>query len=268
MFPPGYRIGHATDALRRTGCTVVLPPPGTVAAVDVRGGAPGTRETGIFTPGNLVSEIHAVVFAGGSALGLEAATGVSLWLRERGVGYAIGPARVPIVSGAVLFDLAVGDAGAFPDAAMGRSACDAAAGPDPASGPVGAGAGAMVGKLLGDLKKFTDCRIDALGVSAGNVRSLQRLNQIAHQILEQRFYGFNFLEIAFAEDATAGYTRRQCENCNANRTRQHPSSPGAGGGPSFWNTSRRRYPSGKPGYQFPCGAGAHRIDLGKILPEA
>ena len=149
MFPPGYRIGHATDALRRTGCTVVLPPPGTVAAVDVRGGAPGTRETGIFTPGNLVSEIHAVVFAGGSALGLEAATGVSLWLRERGVGYAIGPARVPIVSGAVLFDLAVGDAGAFPDAAMGRSACDAAAGPDPASGPVGAGAGAMVGKLLG-----------------------------------------------------------------------------------------------------------------------
>src|SRR6478736_2535236 len=105
-------------------------------------------------------------------------------------------------------------------------------------------------KLLGDLKKFTDCRVDALGVGAGNVRSLQRLNQIAHQILEQRFYGFNFLEIAFAEDATAGYTRRQCENCNANRTRQHPSSPGAGGGPSFWNTSRRRYPSGKPGYQF------------------
>jgi L-aminopeptidase/D-esterase-like protein len=149
VFPDGYRIGHATDSARRTGCTVILPPPGTIAAVDVRGGAPGTRETGVFTPGNLVSEIHGVVFAGGSALGLAAATGVSLWLRERGVGFAIGPARVPIVAGAVLFDLAVGDAAAFPDEAMGRAACDAALGPDPGSGAVGAGAGAMVGKVLG-----------------------------------------------------------------------------------------------------------------------
>jgi len=149
MFPAGFRIGHATDEVRRTGCTVILPPAGTVAAVDVRGGAPGTRETGIFTPGNLVSEIHAVVFAGGSALGLAAATGVSLCLRDRGIGYPIGPARVPIVAGAVLFDLAVGDSGAFPDEAMGRAACDAARGPDPESGPVGAGTGAMVGKILG-----------------------------------------------------------------------------------------------------------------------
>ena len=152
MFPPGYRIGHATDSVRRTGCTVVLPPAGTVAAVDVRGGAPGTRETGVFTPGNLVSEIHAVVFSGGSALGLAAATGVSLWLRERGVGYAIGPARVPIVAGAVLFDLAIGDAAAYPDEAMGRAACDAALAADRGdtqSGPVGAGAGALVGKILG-----------------------------------------------------------------------------------------------------------------------
>jgi L-aminopeptidase/D-esterase-like protein len=148
MFPAGYRIGHATDSVRRTGCTVVLPPPGTVGAVDVRGGAPGTRETGIFTPGNLVSEIHAVVFSGGSALGLAAATGVSLWLRERGVGYVIGPARVPIVAGAVLFDLAVGDAAAYPDEAMGRAACEAA-GSDPGAGPVGAGTGALVGKVLG-----------------------------------------------------------------------------------------------------------------------
>jgi len=149
MFPAGYRIGHSTDSVRRTGCTVILPPAGTVGAVDVRGGAPGTRETGIFTPGNLVSEIHAVVFSGGSALGLAATTGVSLWLRDRGVGYAIGAARVPIVAGAVLFDLAVGDAGAFPDEAMGRAACDAARGPDPESGAVGAGSGAMVGKILG-----------------------------------------------------------------------------------------------------------------------
>jgi L-aminopeptidase/D-esterase-like protein len=149
VFPAGYRIGHCTDSVRRTGCTVILPPPGTVAAVDGRGGAPGTRETGVFTPGNLVSEIHAVVFSGGSALGLAAATGVSLWLRERGVGYPIGPARVPIVAGAVLFDLAIGDAAAYPDEAMGRAACEAARGPDAESGPVGAGTGALVGKILG-----------------------------------------------------------------------------------------------------------------------
>ncbi len=151
-FPPGYRIGHATDAARLTGCTVILPPPGTIAAVDVRGGAPGTRETGLFTPGNLISEIDALVFAGGSAFGLAAATGVTEWLAERGVGRVVGPARVPIVSGAVLFDLGVGDATAFPDAAMGRAACDAATPADQspaACGRVGAGSGATVGKLLG-----------------------------------------------------------------------------------------------------------------------
>ncbi|HEY6930355.1 MAG TPA: P1 family peptidase, partial [Thermoanaerobaculia bacterium] len=80
-FPPGYRIGHASDPQRKTGCTVILPPPGTIAAVDVRGGAPGTRETGVFTPGNLVSEIHALVLTGGSAFGLSAADGVSRWLK-------------------------------------------------------------------------------------------------------------------------------------------------------------------------------------------
>src|SRR5262245_20403384 len=148
-FPTGYRIGHATDAARSTGCTVVLPPAGTIAAVDVRGGAPGTRETGVFTPGNLVSEIHGVVFAGGSAFGLAAATGVTAWLADRGVGFPIGPTRVPIVAGAVLFDLAVGDAKAYPDPAMGRAACDAAAEGEVETGAVGAGAGATVGKLLG-----------------------------------------------------------------------------------------------------------------------
>jgi L-aminopeptidase/D-esterase-like protein len=148
-FPPGYRIGHATDTLRRTGCTVILPPAGTIAAVDVRGGAPGTRETGVFSPGNLVSQIDAVVFAGGSAFGLAAADGVATWLRERGVGFAIGPARVPIVAGAVLFDLAVGDAEAFPDEAMGRAACEAAREGNDDRGAIGAGAGATVGKLLG-----------------------------------------------------------------------------------------------------------------------
>jgi L-aminopeptidase/D-esterase-like protein len=148
-FPPGYRVGHATDAARRTGCTVILPPAGTIAAVDVRGGAPGTLETAVFRPGNLVSEIHGILFAGGSAFGLAAATGVSAWLAARGVGFAIASARVPIVAGAVLFDLAVGDPSAFPDEAMGRTACDAASEGEIPVGQLGAGTGATVGKLLG-----------------------------------------------------------------------------------------------------------------------
>ena len=148
-FPAGYRIGHATDPARRTGCTLILPPPATIAAVDVRGGAPGTRETGVFTPGNLVSEIHGLLFTGGSAFGLAAAAGVMARLAERGIGFAVGKARVPIVAAAVLFDLAVGDPGAFPDEAMGRAAFDAASDAEIPQGPVGAGAGATVGKLYG-----------------------------------------------------------------------------------------------------------------------
>jgi L-aminopeptidase/D-esterase-like protein len=148
-FPSGYRIGHWSDLPRRTGCTVILPPAGTNAAVDVRGGAPGTRETGVFTPGNLVSEIHGLVFAGGSAFGLASASGVTSWLRRRGVGFAVGPARVPIVAAAILFDLGVGDAGAYPDEAAGEAACEAARDGEIEAGAVGAGAGATVGKLLG-----------------------------------------------------------------------------------------------------------------------
>jgi len=148
-FPDGYRIGHWTDPVGRTGCTVLLPPAGTIAAVDVRGGAPGTRETGVFTPGNLVSEIHGLVFAGGSAFGLAASNGVASWLRRRGVGFSIGPARVPIVAAAILFDLAVGNPEAYPDDAAGEAACDAARGGEIETGAVGAGTGATVGKLLG-----------------------------------------------------------------------------------------------------------------------
>ncbi len=148
-FPAGYRVGHATDVERRTGCTVILPPPGTIAAVDVRGGAPGTRETGVFAPGNLVSEIHGLVFAGGSAFGLASASGVTSWLRRRGVGFAVGPARVPIVAAAVLFDLGVGEQDAYPDEAAGEAACEAAREGEIETGAVGAGSGATVGKLFG-----------------------------------------------------------------------------------------------------------------------
>src|SRR5262249_10278990 len=148
-FPPGYNIGHATDAVGLTGCTVILPPPGTIAAVDVRGGAPGTRETGVFTPGNLVSEIHGLLLTGGSAFGLAAADGVAAWLARRGVGFAIGPARVPIVAAAVLFDLAVGDAKAHPTAAMGEAACAAAREGGVEAGRVRAGVGAPGGHSPG-----------------------------------------------------------------------------------------------------------------------
>src|ERR1700693_3182203 len=149
QFPAGYLIGHVTDSVRRTGGTVLPPPAGTIAAVDVRGGAPGTRETGVFTPGNLVSEIHGLLFTGGSAFGLAAADGVAAWLARGGVGFAIGPGRVPIVAAAVLFDLAVGDPGAHPDAAMGQAACAAAREGEIETGGLGAGTGATVGKLVG-----------------------------------------------------------------------------------------------------------------------
>jgi L-aminopeptidase/D-esterase-like protein len=116
--------------------------------VEVRGGAPGTRETGVFTPGNLVNEIHGLVFSGGSAFGLAAADGVAQWLAGRNVGFPVGAHRVPIVAGAVLFDLAVGEP-RHPDREMGIAACRAAREARVETGPVGAGTGATVGKLFG-----------------------------------------------------------------------------------------------------------------------
>jgi L-aminopeptidase/D-esterase-like protein len=140
----GIRVGHWTDPIGMTGCTVVLPPPGTVGSGEIRGGAPGTRETDLLRPGMLVREVHAVLLTGGSAFGLAAADGVAGWLEERGIGFHTPVARVPIVPAAVLFDLGVGDPGARPGAAAGRAACEAAAEEIP-EGRVGAGTGATVG---------------------------------------------------------------------------------------------------------------------------
>ncbi|MDB5947019.1 MAG: peptidase DmpA [Ramlibacter sp.] len=145
----GLAIGHFTDPRRPTGCTVVIARDGAVAGVDVRGAAPGTRETDLLAPTNLVERVHAIVLAGGSAWGLEAATGVVRWLEEQGVGMPVGPARLPIVPAAVLFDLLVGDPAIRPDAHAGYSACQAAGRTAPAEGNVGAGAGAAVGKVFG-----------------------------------------------------------------------------------------------------------------------
>jgi L-aminopeptidase/D-esterase-like protein len=142
----GIRVGHWTDREGVTGCTVVLCPPGTAGSVDVKGGAPGTRETDALRPGTVTPEVHAVVLTGGSAYGLAAADGAMRWLEERGVGFDTGVARVPIVPAAVLFDLGVGDASARPDAGTGRAACEAATGGPAAEGSVGAGTGATVAK--------------------------------------------------------------------------------------------------------------------------
>ena len=150
---PGLRVGHAQMTGRLTGCTVVLAPEGAVCGVDVRGAAPGTRETDLLAPGNLVEQVHAVLLTGGSAFGLDAASGVMRWLEERGIGLPTGHGRVPIVPAAVLFDLPMLRAGddprVRPDAACGYAACEAASTSAPAAGNVGAGAGATVGKLWG-----------------------------------------------------------------------------------------------------------------------
>lgn len=145
----GIEVGHHTDPRRPTGSTVILAREGAVAGVDVRGAAPGTRETDLLSPGNFVQQVHAVLLAGGSAWGLAAADGVVRWLEERGVGMDVRFGRLPIVPGAVLFDLPVGDARIRPDAASGYAACEAASTDAPAEGNVGAGAGALVGKLFG-----------------------------------------------------------------------------------------------------------------------
>ena len=122
----GIRVGHYTDSEAVTGCTVVLALEGAVAGVDVRGAAPGTRETDLLRPLNLVQEAHAVVLSGGSAYGLAAADGVMTWLEEQGVGFPVGVGIVPIVASAILFDLAIGDPTVRPRAEHGYRACTTA----------------------------------------------------------------------------------------------------------------------------------------------
>lgn len=145
----GLLAGHDSDPAAATGCTVVLCPEGAVAAVCLSGAAPGTRETDLLQPGMLVERVHAVLLAGGSAFGLAAADGVMRYLGEQGAGFATRYARVPIVPAAILFDLGIGSAALRPDAAAGYRACVAAHAGPLASGCVGAGTGATVGKALG-----------------------------------------------------------------------------------------------------------------------
>ena len=145
----GIQVGHAQDEHALTGCTVILCRKGAVAGVDVRGGAPGTRETDLLNPINLVEKVHAVVLAGGSAFGLDAASGVVRYLEEHKIGLKAGAARVPIVPAAILYDLALGRADVRPDSAMGYRAAAAASSGSPAEGNIGAGTGASIGKIRG-----------------------------------------------------------------------------------------------------------------------
>ena len=145
----GIEVGHFSDTRRPTGCTVILAREGAVAGVDVRGAAPGTRETDLLSPGNLVQQVHGIMLAGGSAWGLAAAEGAMRWLEERNIGMDVRFGILPIVPAAVLFDLPMGDARIRPDAASGYAACEAASSAPPVEGNVGAGSGALVGKLFG-----------------------------------------------------------------------------------------------------------------------
>ncbi len=146
---PGIEVGHAQDEEALTGCTVILCRHGAVAGVDQRGGAPGTRETDLLKPVNLVEQVHAVLLTGGSAFGLDAAGGVMRFLEEQGIGFNVGVARVPIVPAAVIFDLALGRADRRPDPEMGYRAAASASRRPVNEGNVGAGCGASVGKILG-----------------------------------------------------------------------------------------------------------------------
>lgn len=146
---PGVLIGQVENPDAITGCSVVLCMDGAVAGVDQRGGAPGTRETDLLAPMHLVQKVHAVLLTGGSAFGLDAATGVMRYLEEQGVGFDVRVAKVPIVPAAVLFDLDIGSADVRPDAEMGYAACLNASGDPPREGNAGAGMGATVGKILG-----------------------------------------------------------------------------------------------------------------------
>jgi L-aminopeptidase/D-esterase-like protein len=145
---PGITVGHASDFHALTGCTVILFEKGAVGALDIRGGAAGTRQIDTFAPFHLVDKIHAVLLTGGSAFGLDAAGGVMAYLEERGRGFDVGQTKVPIVPAAVIYDFGIGDFRVRPDRSMGYQACLNASRQVP-EGSVGVGTGATVGKLFG-----------------------------------------------------------------------------------------------------------------------
>lgn len=180
----GLLVGHHTLAQRPTGCTVVLCPQGATAGVDVRGAAPGTRETDLLHPSHLVQQVHGITLSGGSAWGLDAASGTARWLEEQGAGLDVGVARIPLVPAAVLFDLGLGDARVRPDAAAGYAACVAASRARPAEGSIGAGAGALVGKIFGQGRAMKggigSASFTVDGVTVGAIVACNALGDVYH----------------------------------------------------------------------------------------
>lgn len=163
----GIKVGHFTETRRPTGCTVLIFEKGATAGVDVRGAAPGTRETDLLNPVNTVQQVHAILLSGGSAFGLDAATGVMRYLEEHGIGFHVGPNLVPIVPAAILFDLGVGDSKIRPNAESGYKACQAASTGNVQEGNVGAGTGATVGKMFGP-KQAMKSGLGTASIRVGN----------------------------------------------------------------------------------------------------
>jgi L-aminopeptidase/D-esterase-like protein len=185
---PGILVGHITDAQALTGCTVILCGNDAVGGVDVRGSATGSCEIDVLSPGHVAANVHAITLAGGSAFGLEAACGVRRALEKRGVGLAFGGAHVPIVSGAILFDLGIARAGVRPDREMGEKAVGAASDLAVAEGNVGAGTGATVGKIFG-MKQAMKSGIGSASLTLGSgvmVGALVAVNALGDVIDPER----------------------------------------------------------------------------------
>ncbi|MDH0362880.1 P1 family peptidase [Comamonas aquatica] len=189
----GIQVGHFTDPRRPTGCSVVLCPQGAVGGVDVRGAAPGTRETDLLDPSHLVQQVHGITLSGGSAWGLDAASGTMRWLEEQGAGLDIGVGRIPLVPAAVLFDVMLGDMRIRPDAAAGYAACQAASHERPAEGSVGAGAGAVVGKIFGHARAMKGgigtASFTVDGVTVGALVACNALGDVYHPHTDQLLAG-------------------------------------------------------------------------------
>jgi L-aminopeptidase/D-esterase-like protein len=166
---PGIEVGHAQDPSGMTGCSVILCRAGAVPGVDARGGAPGTRETDCLRPENVIPAAHAIFLSGGSAYGLDCATGIMSFLEERKIGFDVGVTVVPIVAGAVLNDLGFTGGRARPDAAMGYRACQDASSREARQGNVGAGTGAAVGRLSGNLKGMVKGGLGTASVRVGEL---------------------------------------------------------------------------------------------------
>src|SRR5258707_942372 len=162
---PGIRVGHASDFDALTGCTVILCDGGAVAGVDIRGSATGTSEMDVMSPGHVTDRVHAVTLAGGSAFGLEAASGVRRFLERNGIGFDTGVAKVPIVPCAILYDLGIGKASVRPTREMGEAAAAAATADAVKEGAVGAGTGATVGKLVGGMRQAMKSGVGSYTVS-------------------------------------------------------------------------------------------------------